>query len=246
MRKVCFVITLTLAALSLLLGIAAAEPEQDATAPFEAGVAALTQGNPTLAVEKFTAALKDNPEMVEAFINRGIAEMQLSLWADAVGDFDQALDLAPNSPEALYNRGLAYSRQNVFDKALADYTQAAKFAPKDWQIYYNRGNTYLDMKKAQEALKDYNRALKLHPKAPDILHNRSLAYLALDKPQPALADADQVHRPQSQLCPGLLQQGAGPGKTGQQVRGPGSLPALFEHRQPRLGRASAPEGAGTD
>ncbi|MGO8760984.1 MAG: tetratricopeptide repeat protein [Desulfobaccales bacterium] len=192
MRKVCIVIALTLAALSLLLGIAAAEPEQNATAPFEAGVAALTQGNPTLAIEKFTAALKDNPEMVEAFINRGIAEMRLSLWGDAVGDFDQALDLAPNSPEALYNRGLAYSRQNVFDKALADYTQAAKFAPKDWQIYYNRGNTYLDMQKAQEAIKDYNRALKLHPKAPDILHNRSLAYLALDKPQPALADADQV------------------------------------------------------
>jgi tetratricopeptide (TPR) repeat protein len=192
MRKICLVITLTLAVLGLLWGSAAAAPEPDAAAPFEAGVAALTQGNPTLAIEKFTAALKIDPEMPEAYINRGIAEMRLSLWADAVGDFDQALDLAPNSPEALYNRGLAYSRQNVFDKALADYTQAAKFAPKDWQIYYNRGNTYLDMQKAQEAVKDYNRALKLHPKAPEILHNRSLAYLALDKPEPALVDADQV------------------------------------------------------
>ena len=74
-------------------------------------MAALSQGNPTLAVEKFTAALKDNPEMVEAYINRGIAEMQLALWADAVGDFDKAMDLAPDSPEAYYNRGLAYSRQ---------------------------------------------------------------------------------------------------------------------------------------
>ena len=192
MRKFLFMITLTLATLGLLLGYALAGPEPDAQGPFEQGVAALTQGNPTLAVEKFTAALKDNPKLVEAYINRGIAEMQLSLWGDAVGDFDQAIDLAPDSPEALYNRGLAYSRQDVFDKALADYTQAAKLAPKDWQIYYNRGNTYLDMKKAQEAIKDYNRALKLHPQAPEILHNRSLAYLALDKPQPALADADKV------------------------------------------------------
>ena len=67
--------------------------------------------------------------MLEAYINRGIAEMRLSLWADAVGDFDQALELAPNSPEALYNRGLAYSRQEVFDKALADYTQAVEVRP---------------------------------------------------------------------------------------------------------------------
>ena len=148
MRKVCSCIILTLAALGLLLGTALAGPEPDAQEPFEQGVAALSQGNPTLAVEKFTAALKNDPEMVEAYINRGIAEMQLSLWGDAVGDFDKALDLAPDSPEAFYNRGLAYSRQKVFDKALADYTQAAKFAPKDWQIYYNRGNTYLDMDKA--------------------------------------------------------------------------------------------------
>ena len=53
-EKSLFRITLTLAALSLLLGTAIAAPEQDAKEPFEQGVAALTQGNPTLAVEKFT------------------------------------------------------------------------------------------------------------------------------------------------------------------------------------------------
>ena len=134
---------------TLCLGAAAAGQEKAAAQePFEQGVAALAQGNPTLAAEKFTAALKIDPEMLEAYINRGIAEMKLDQWADAVGDFDQALELAPNSPEAYYNRGLAYSRQGLPDKALADYTQALKFAPKDWQIYYNRGNAYLDMNKA--------------------------------------------------------------------------------------------------
>ena len=58
MRKFLFRITLALATLGLLLGYALAGPEQDAKEAFEQGVAALTQGNPTLAVEKFTAALK--------------------------------------------------------------------------------------------------------------------------------------------------------------------------------------------
>ena len=75
MRKVCFGIILALTALSLLLGTALAGPEPDAKAPFDQGVAALNQGNPTLAVEKFTAALKIDPNLPEAYINRGIAEM---------------------------------------------------------------------------------------------------------------------------------------------------------------------------
>ena len=129
MRTACFRSILALAALSLLLGTALAGPEPDAKAPFDQGVAALTQGDPTLAIEKFTAALKIDPKLEEAYINRGIAEMRLSLWGDAVGDFDQALDLNPDSAEAFYNRGLAYSRQNVFDKALDDYTRAAKLDP---------------------------------------------------------------------------------------------------------------------
>ena len=155
-------------------------------------MAALTQGNPTLAVEKFTAALKTNPEMVEAYINRGIAEMKLARgptrWAISTRPWSW-----PRTPPRPSTTGpWPTAARRCLDKALADYTQAVKFAPKDWQIYYNRGNTYLDMKKAQEALKDYNRALKLHPQAPEILHNRSLAYLALGKPEPALEDADQV------------------------------------------------------
>ena len=101
MRKYLFRITLTLATLGLLLGYALAAPEPDVKEPFEQGVAALTQGNPTLAVEKFTAVIKIDPKLPEAYINRGIAEMQLSLWGDAVGDFDQALELNPSSPRGL-------------------------------------------------------------------------------------------------------------------------------------------------
>ena len=156
---------LTILIAALWLGpVAATQENPAAQEPFEQGVTALTQGHPGQAVEKFTAALKVDPEMVEAYINRGIAQMQLDQWVDAVDDFDKALELAPKSPEAYYNRGLAYSRQGIPDKALADYTKALTYAPKDWQIYYNRGNTYLDLNQPRKALQDYNQALKLHPR----------------------------------------------------------------------------------
>lgn len=166
--------------------------EAQAQELFSQGVDALNQGNANLALEKFTAALKLDPELPEAYINRGIALRRLEQYVEAVEDFDQALKLAPQSPEALYNRGLAYSLSGLYDKALADYTQALKYAPQDWQIFYNRGNTYLDQGKSATALNDYNQALKFNPLAPEVYLNRGLAYLDLKKPEQALADANKV------------------------------------------------------
>ncbi len=158
---------------------------------FHQGVAALKAGQPGQAIDKFTQALKADPDLVEAYINRGIAHLRLDHFREAVKDFDQALELAPDSAEALYNRGLAFSRQGLYGSALEDYSRALKYAPGDWQIYYNRGNTYLDLGRGAEALADYHRALQYH-QSPEIYHNRGLAYLHLGLADKALADFDKT------------------------------------------------------
>ena len=66
---------------------------------FAAGVAALNQGNTTTAVEKFNEALKADPDLTEAYINRGIARLRLDQPVEAVGDFDKALELTPIRPK---------------------------------------------------------------------------------------------------------------------------------------------------
>lgn len=172
--------------------LAAENPEDQAQELFLQGVDALNQGNSNAALEKFNEALKLDPEIPEAYINRGIALRRLEQYVEAVADFDKALKLAPKSPEAFYNRALAYSLSGVYDKAVADYTHALKLAPKDWQIFYNRGNAYLDQNKPKEALADYNQAVKLSPQSPEVLHNRGLAHLNLGQAEKALEDADAV------------------------------------------------------
>ena len=88
-RKSSLAIFVIFACIVLGLGPALASQESStAQESFKQGVEALRQGNHSQAVAQFTAAIKQDPEMVEAYINRGIAEMQLALWADAVGDFD--------------------------------------------------------------------------------------------------------------------------------------------------------------
>ena len=74
---------LILAVALLCLGPAAAAPDKpSAQEPFEQGLTALTQGNPTLAMEKFTAAIQLDPKLVEAYINRAVAAMKLEQWAE--------------------------------------------------------------------------------------------------------------------------------------------------------------------
>jgi len=107
--------------MAVLPCLAPAAPSGEAAKDhFSQGIAALSQGNPALAVENFTEALKLDPEMAEAYINRGIAHLKLEQYVDAVTDLDHALELAPQAPEAYYNRALAYSRQGLYDKALED------------------------------------------------------------------------------------------------------------------------------
>lgn len=172
--------------------LAAKEQEHPAQELLSQGAAALSQGNTQLALEKFNAALKLDPDLPEAYINRGIVLMRLEQYVEAVEDFDKAVKLAPQSAEAFYNRALAYSRSGLYDKAVEDYTRALKYAPQDWQIFYNRGNAYLDQGKSPEALKDYNQALQLNPQAAEVYHNRGLAYLSLKDPQRALEDFDKT------------------------------------------------------
>ncbi|MGA8139424.1 MAG: tetratricopeptide repeat protein [Desulfobaccales bacterium] len=193
MKKIICGIAIALSLAGLLLGtvLAANQPEAVPGA-FAEGVAALNRNDPAAAIDKFTEALKLDPNLAEAYLNRGVAHLRLDQPVEAVADFDKVLELDPTSSEALYNRALAYSRSRVYDKALADYTQALKFAPGDWQILYNRGNTYLDLGKAKEALADYDRALQVHPKTPEILYNRGLAHLRLGQAEKALQDADTV------------------------------------------------------
>jgi tetratricopeptide (TPR) repeat protein len=193
-RLYCILSALLLAVLLLPPFSFATDKDQEHQAQelFSQGVDALNQGNANLALEKFSAALKLDPELPEAYINRGIALRRLGQYVEAVEDLDKALKLAPKSPEAFYNRALAYSLSGLYDKAVADYTQASKYTPQDWQIFYNRGNAYLDQNLVKEALADYNQALKLHPRSPEILHNRGLAHLNLGQADQALKDADAV------------------------------------------------------
>ena len=84
----------------------------------------------TGAVSDFDAASKIDPNLGEAFVNRGAAYVGLSRYGDALAQIDQGLALSVKDPEkAYFNRGLAHENLGDVTAAYRDYTRAAELAP---------------------------------------------------------------------------------------------------------------------
>jgi tetratricopeptide (TPR) repeat protein len=78
----------------------------------------------------FDAALRINPQLGEAYANRGAAKIGLGHFADGIADIDKGLPLGPDEPEkAYYNRALAEEFLDDEKAAYFDYLKAQELNP---------------------------------------------------------------------------------------------------------------------
>jgi tetratricopeptide (TPR) repeat protein len=85
------------------------------------------------ALASYEEALKLEPEMAEAYVNKGVALVNLQRDREAVAAFNQGLKLNTVRPEiAYYSRGVAHEMLGNMRAAYEDYRQAAALKP-EWQ-----------------------------------------------------------------------------------------------------------------
>lgn len=140
------------------------------------------------AANEYAAAIKDDPQNLEAFARR--AYMYL-----LDGKFQRCADIASesirtNGDAASYKvRGDAYYALRQFPKAVENYDIVLKMVPKDGATYRSRADSYYAMEKFTEAIKNYDKALALSPDA-DTYINRADAYFSLNDIKRAIPDYD--------------------------------------------------------
>lgn len=84
------------------------------------------------AVSDFDAASKIDPNLGEAFVNRGAAYVGTQRYGEGLTQIDQGLALGVKDPEkAFYNRAIAHENLGDVTAAYRDYTKAAELDP-DW------------------------------------------------------------------------------------------------------------------
>ncbi len=83
-----------------------------------------------LAVADFDAALKINPNLGEAYLNRGNAYFWQHKYPEATADYGKAIDLKIGSRDyAHYNKALAEMNTGKFEDAKADLKAALAITP---------------------------------------------------------------------------------------------------------------------
>lgn len=107
-------------------------PRQRAGTFVNRGVLLLRRKDFAGAVLDFNTALRVLPDLGEAYVNRGAAQIAQRRFREGVADIDQGLALGSEQPEkAYFNRATAFEYLGDAASAARDYGKAAELRP-DW------------------------------------------------------------------------------------------------------------------
>ncbi len=125
------------------------------------------------AINELTKAIELDPQLAEAYRQRGIAYRWSKRPGSAVVDYTAAIKLQPNWAEAYRNRGNAFRMNGDYEKAIADFNKAIKLKPDRAEIYYNRGKAFYLQHDKKRAIADMEQCLKINPN-----HNKARSLLS--------------------------------------------------------------------
>jgi tetratricopeptide (TPR) repeat protein len=115
------------------------------------------------AVDDFNKVIEAKPDLVDAYIERGMVFTQVRRFDDAIGDFNRAIELDPKSVKAYAMRATAKLQADAKDDALYDANQALQIDSNDPLALRVRANIYEALERPDDAITDYRTALAHDP-----------------------------------------------------------------------------------
>jgi tetratricopeptide (TPR) repeat protein len=94
---------------------------------------------------------------------RGLANLALGRYAEAIADLTEAIKLDPRVPKFHVHRGNAKHKFGLLDQAVEDFTQAIEIDPTLAVAYANRALVRGDLGRTDEAIEDYTKAIEIDP-----------------------------------------------------------------------------------
>jgi protein O-GlcNAc transferase len=163
------------------------------------GVIHAQRGEHEAALRQIDAALAVNPNVAQAYNNRGASLLALGRHDDALASFERATALAPDYLDALVNRGDALLALQRLQEALASFDCVVALQPDRTAIFLKRGNILSMLGRFEDAIESYDRAIALKGGDADAFNNRGAALRRLGRLEEALASCDRA----ISLNPGL-------------------------------------------
>lgn len=155
-----------------------------AGAYFMKGVVNSMLQNYSIAISAYDKALKHDPYISYAYLNRGTTQYELDEFMYNEQEYTSAITISRG--------GQDNTRKEVAEpdylSTLDDYNRVIRQNPDLPFVYYNRANVKLSLKEYHRAIDDYSQAIELEPDMAEAYYNRALTLLFLEENELACKD----------------------------------------------------------
>ena len=146
------------------------------------------KGSYAESIEDFSQALKINPNLEEAYYNRGEAYLQAGRTDEALKDLNKAVELSPNEAMNYFKRGRVQYALQKYQLALWDLNKSVDLNPNNEEAYVERAKVLRKLGRVLQATEDCQKALNLVPNYARALSIRGLLKLDQDNMNGAYQD----------------------------------------------------------
>lgn len=113
------------------------------------------------AIPCYDKAIDLDPQLLEAWNNKGVTLSSMGRHLEALPCFDKAIELDPTS--AWSNKGAEYGSLGMYNDALECFDKALELNPKDALAWKNKVNTLLGLGRRKEAIDCFSKIIELSP-----------------------------------------------------------------------------------
>lgn len=142
------------------------------------------------AAAKVQQALREDPNIIEAYSRLGNIYTKAGRHADAVAAFKRALALDPEHLLSTFNLALAYRALGQIDEAIVGFERTGQLDPRSGRAHFQLGDIYMQRGEPVKALEVLTKGLALDIDRPPFLVKIGEAYLELKR----YDEADQALR----------------------------------------------------
>jgi tetratricopeptide (TPR) repeat protein len=153
---------------------------------------AVTNEDPSRAVQLLSKALEINANMPECFNNAANALMKLGQHALALECCRHSIALEGGNWTTYANAAEALRNLQRQEDALVSINAAISIKPTMAKLYSNRGNLFKELGQHEQALLEYQTAIELDPEDATFYVNRGLAYQDLNLIYPAIESQEKA------------------------------------------------------
>jgi tetratricopeptide (TPR) repeat protein len=144
------------------------------------------------AIADYSAAIKLDDRLDEAYFGRGMAYGRAGRLDEGIADLSVFLERNPHSSVAYTKRGVRYIWKGELARAEQDLTRAIALDNSNAEAHDDLGVVYAQQKQYNRAIEHFLAAIRHDRSYQKAYHNLAIVYFVSDQPQAALTAADKA------------------------------------------------------